>query len=694
MNPIEQQRLDYEMRLREAPSIKLWTQYARWEASHNQVGAACAICERYLSSTASPAEEMWLLYTELSPSHLMKLDILSRAINQQPLSTRLHHCILRHLISPNHSSSSPIVNIEHILKCWMDNVLKHGSPNHLEDLFDTLVEILEKYACSDFIQQYEDLVLLLLHTYASMPVAKNTLSFAFNTIKRLIGQSQFDKRKLFINALKLFSSIFSAISSLSEQYSALHDLYLLYEFLKSHFHPLFFAETLVCNNISAHNTSSDKSAYAILFAARANLEVAPSLSVPELCLLLAYDSVLTLQVDDRICCTSRCSIFNVISSEKPFDDSWIEWLSTLQKIVESDLFLYRKDIITNTMKKLVSSRGNICLQSINLSNKQLAKLYSTVHHLCQRFSFEHRAFEIIVCLLDITLPIVLSSINLFFGLIEGLVRMLLASSICTQFTDKIITIMEKIDVKLFDSETIQLFLRAVVSTKLITKYLTITVLSNTIACSILNGDTTMIVNILLLVCDKWSCFTLFESVVRVIFDNSEAKGMFSITIRSLVDITSTLISDVSFRDDALAFLRKIGSNLDDMPIENFLECSAIILLLFLVCMTQQLSVNHIFEDENFANIVENILKRVEIIHMGIRIGDITLVEQYAKLSCLIGTVFEYHELITGLEEIAGRIALECEVIIRYRNQNRPILLYEIIPGDRSDGHGLLALLKN
>lgn len=75
MNLAEKLKLDYEIRLREAPSNKLWSQYARWEASQGRVRAACVICERYLDSTADPSEDMWLLYAELSPSRSMKLDI-------------------------------------------------------------------------------------------------------------------------------------------------------------------------------------------------------------------------------------------------------------------------------------------------------------------------------------------------------------------------------------------------------------------------------------------------------------------------------------------------------------------------------------------------------------------------------------------------------------------------------------------
>lgn len=86
------------------------------------------------------------------------------------------------------------------------------------------------------------------------------------------------------------------------------------------------------------------------------------------------------------------------------------------------------------------------------------------------------------------------------------------------------------------------------------------------------------------------------------------------------------------------------------------------------------------------------LKQVEIVHIGVKMGDIILVDQYAKLSSLIGTVFEYYELITGAEAISGRVALECVVSVKDKDQSRSLLLYEVVPIDRSDGDGLLKLL--
>lgn len=694
MNLIEKQRLDYETRLREAPSSDIWAQYARWEASQSQIGAACAICERYLDSTADPSEGMWLLYAELSPSHSMKLDILARAIKQQPLSTRLHRCILRCLILPNDASSLPIAEVEHIFKNWMDNVLKHGSPSHLEALFKALVDTLEQLAYSNSIQQYEELVFVLLRAYISIPVAKNALLFAFNTIQRLIGQPKFDKKKLFINALKLFTLVFPTVSFFSEQYSALHNLYLLCKFMKPHLHPLFFAETLVCSSVSITDDPTVKSVYAILFAARASLETVPSLTVSELCLLLAYDSVLTLQVDDRIFRNTHCSIFDVVSPEETLEDSWIEQLNVIQQIVASDLFLHRKDVITNSVRKLMLSKSNVYPQSISLSDKQIIQLYSTICHLIQRLPSDPRACETVEHLLHVYLPTMLSNTQQSLGLIEGLLQTLLASPNCTRFTDKIVTIMERVDAMLFEPKTIQLFLKAVASMKLIMEQLSDTILTRIISCSILHGDTMMTMDVLVLSWENWSCFILFESVVRTIFDNSKAKHAFSATIRCLVEITSILINSANFCNDILRFLLIEASDLDGMPVKDILEYSAIVLLFFLVCMTQQSLKSHIFEDSGFENVIENILKRVEIIHAGIKMGDITLVEQYAKLSCLIGTVFEYHESITGLEAIAGRIVLECEVALRNEEQNRLILLYEIVPIDRSDGHGLLTLLSD
>lgn len=76
-------------------------------------------------------------------------------------------------------------------------------------------------------------------------------------------------------------------------------------------------------------------------------------------------------------------------------------------------------------------------------------------------------------------------------------------------------------------------------------------------------------------------------------------------------------------------------------------------------MTQQLAENHIFDGAIFEDIIGSVLKQVEIVHIGVKMGDIILVDQYAKLSSLIGTVFEYYELITGAEAISGRVALEC-----------------------------------
>ncbi|EFO61113.1 Hypothetical protein GLP15_2704 [Giardia lamblia P15] len=692
MNPAEKLRLDYEIRLREAPSNKLWGQYARWEASQGRVEAACVICERYLDSTADPSEDIWLLYTELSPSHSMKLDILTRAIHQQPLSTRLHRSILKFFFSPDGAPLLSITNMEHLVKSWMNRVLENGSPGHLEALFKTLVDILEQLVYSDSVQQYEELMLLLLHAYASIPVAKNPLLFAFNTLQQLIKRSKLDKRKLFINALKIFVLVFPTISSFSEQYSALHRLYLLYEFMKPHFHSLFFADTLVSSPVNGTDESPLTSIYAFLHTARANLETTSSMSVTELCLLLAYDSLLTLQVDDRISQSSCCSIFAIMNPAQPFGESWSDKLCVLQVIIESEVFVLRKAAVTEVLKSLVLSRDNHSHQSTGLSDEQLVRLYSSIQYLLQRFSSEPEASKCVEYLLSIFLPTALSNFNQLFGLVEGLLQMLLTFPKCTQFTDKILSIIEKVDPIFFDPHTIRLLLKALASRILAIENLSDAALARIVSCSISNGETTMVIDVMVLARNKQSCFELFQSITRIIFNNTKAKGAFSTAIRCLTEITSVLLSDTEFRNDSINFSLNAILDLSHMSVKDFLDCSSIILLLFLACMTQQLTEGHIFDDMIFEDVIESVLKQVEIVHIGLKIGEIFLIDQYAKLSSLIGTVFEYHELITGIETISGRVALECVVIVKDKEQSRSLLLYELVPVDRSDGDGLLKLL--
>lgn len=692
MNLAEKLKLDYEIRLREAPSNKLWSQYARWEASQGRVRAACVICERYLDSTADPSEDMWLLYAELSPSRSMKLDIFTRAIQQQPLSTRLHRSMLQCFLSHDGAPLLSIADIEHLVKNWMNRVLEHGSPSHLEALFKTLVDSLEQLICYSSIQQCEELALLLLHAYASIPGARDPLRFVFNALQQLIEQSGFNRRKLFISALKIFTLIFPTLSSFSEQYLALHRLYLLYEFMQPRLHSLFFAETLVSSPVNNTSESPFKSIYALLFAARTNLETAPSLGVTELCLLLAYDSLLTLQVDDRIFQSGCCSIFNIVSPVQLFGESWFDRLSVIQLIIESELFVLRKTTITEVLKNLVLSMGSHSYQSNSLSDEQLVQLYSSIQHLLQRFPSEPEAFKSVEYLLSVCLPTILSRFDQLFGLVEGLLQMLLTSPRCARFTDRILSIIEEVDPMLFDPCTIRLVLRAMASRTLITENLSGTTLARIVSCSIINGEITMAIDVLLLARNKQPCFELFQNIIRIIFDNTEAKGMFSTTIRCLSEITSILLSDVEFRNDIINFSSNTTLDLNYISVKDFLDCSAIVLLLFLACMTQQLAENHIFDGAIFEDIIGSVLKQVEIVHIGVKMGDIILVDQYAKLSSLIGTVFEYYELITGAEAISGRVALECVVSVKDKDQSRSLLLYEVVPIDRSDGDGLLKLL--
>lgn len=694
MNNTESLRLNYETRLREAPSNKLWAQYARWEASHDRIGAACVICERYLDSTADPSEDMWLLYVEISPSRSMKLDILARAVQQQPLSANLHHCTLKCLLSSNEASSPSITEIEHLFKRWMNKVLEHGTPGHLEALFRTLVDALEQLAYSSFIRHYEELVFLLLHAYATVPVAKNALFFAFNTIQQLVGQPGLDKRKLFTNALRLFTVIFPTIDSLTEQYSVLHSLYLLCEFMKPHFHSLFFAETLVCSSVNSTNALPLKSIYAFLFAARTKLEAISSPSVTELCLLLAYDALLTLQVDDRVFQSHCCrSIFSVVSSTQLSSASWLDELNLLQRIIASDLFLSRKAVITEAARALLLSRDKFYSHHTTLPSEELVQLYSSIKSLLQCFPLEPAACDNVEYLLDICLPFLLSNINQFSGLVEGLLQMLLMSPNCAQFVNKIFSIVAQGGPILFESQTTQFLLNAVLK-RLSVDNLSDTLLAHIISCGILNSDVTTVMDILVSVQNKYSLFKLFQGIVRVIFDNTEAKSAFSTTIRCLLEIFSTLISNIDFRNDAVTFLLKVTPDLEHISTKDFLEYSAFMLLFFLTCMTQRLMEQHFFGDTTFESTLERILKRAEIVHIGVKMGDIALIDQYAKLSSLIGTVFEYHELITGTEVILGRTVLECVITVQDRERKRSLLLYEVVPIDRSDGHGLLKLIEN
>lgn len=211
------------------------------------------------------------------------------------------------------------------------------------------------------------------------------------------------------------------------------------------------------------------------------------------------------------------------------------------------------------------------------------------------------------------------------------------------------------------------------SRTLITENLSGTTLARIVSCSIINGEITMAIDVLLLARNKQPCFELFQNIIRIIFDNTEAKGMFSTTIRCLSEITSILLSDVEFRNDIINFSSNTTLDLNYISVKDFLDCSAIVLLLFLACMTQQLAENHIFDGAIFEDIIGSVLKQVEIVHIGVKMGDIILVDQYAKLSSLIGTVFEYYELITGAEAISGRVALECVVSVKDKDQSRSLL---------------------